>query len=243
MEEDNKTFYIKVSSDGPYLVFGNPPIDQEIIISNDNCNSWFYRKGLNFNTENKKDPVALCRCGKSKDKPFCDGSHKSVEWDSKETYNMCPYSEFAKKYEGPLYTLEDNEQFCTHAQFCLAYQGAWELVMMANNNKEEEILKHEVSHCPGGRLVLRNHETGKILEYPFPPSLGIIENPGMKISGPIWVKGGIRIESADNRTYEIRNRVALCRCGNSKNKPFCDGTHTKIKFNDGLPLDGNDKEW
>ena len=44
----------------------------------------------------------------------------------------------------------------------------------------------------------------------------------------------IRVESASGESYEIRNRQALCRCGASSNKPFCDGSHASIKFQDGL---------
>ena len=51
-----------------------------------------------------------------------------------------------------------------------------------------------------------------------------------RISGPIRVKGGVRLESTDGKLYETRNRVTLCRCGKSKNKPFCDATHVSIKF-------------
>ena len=54
-----------------------------------------------------------------------------------------------------------------------------------------------------------------------------------KVSGPLWVKGGVAIEASDGFAYETRNRVTLCRCGRSSNKPFCDGTHCKTKFNDG----------
>ena len=43
--------------------------------------------------------------------------------------------------------------------------------------------------------------------------------------GPIWVRGGIPVASADGKTYEVRNRLTLCRCGRSANKPFCDGSH------------------
>ena len=63
------------------------------------------------------------------------------------------------------------------------------------------------------------------------------------MSGPIWVKGGIRIEGADGKSYEIRNRVTLCRCGQSSNKPFCDGTHASMHFHDGLPLEKGKGEW
>jgi CDGSH-type Zn-finger protein len=47
------------------------------------------------------------------------------------------------------------------------------------------------------------------------------------------VRGGIEVHSADGRVYELRNRVALCRCGASGNKPFCDGSHVATGFNDG----------
>ena len=52
------------------------------------------------------------------------------------------------------------------------------------------------------------------------------------VSGPIWVRGGIPVVAADGHAYEIRNRVTLCRCGASSNKPFCDGSHASIKFSD-----------
>jgi CDGSH-type Zn-finger protein len=51
--------------------------------------------------------------------------------------------------------------------------------------------------------------------------------------GPLLVRGGIPVESEDGRPYEVRNRVTLCRCGHSRNKPFCDGTHDQIGFREG----------
>ena len=60
-------------------------------------------------------------------------------------------------------------------------------------------------------------------------SIGIVEDPAKRCSGPLWVLGGIAVESAGGEAYEVRNRVTLCRCGASKNKPFCDGTHKKTK--------------
>jgi hypothetical protein len=77
---------------------------------------------------------------------------------------------------------------------------------------------------------------GKPIEPPFIPSISLIEEPARKGSGPLWVKGGIPVESADGTTYEVRNRVTLCRCGASRNKPFCDGSHIPVHFDDGSPL-------
>ena len=48
------------------------------------------------------------------------------------------------------------------------------------------------------------------------------------------VRGGVRVESADGQSYEIRNRQALCRCGKSSNKPFCNGAHASVKYQDGI---------
>jgi CDGSH-type Zn-finger protein len=51
-------------------------------------------------------------------------------------------------------------------------------------------------------------------------------------AGPLWLRGGVQVIGADGFHYELRNRVTLCRCGASQNKPFCDGTHASIKFQD-----------
>ena len=56
-------------------------------------------------------------------------------------------------------------------------------------------------------------------------------DPVEDCSGPIWLRGGISLMSADGYRYEVRNRMTICRCGASKNKPFCDGSHASIKFN------------
>ena len=92
----------------------------------------------------------------------------------------------------------------------------------------------EANHCPAGRLVIHDKTTGKEIEEPLEPSIGMGEDPAMGCSGPLWVRGGIPIESANGKKYETRNRVTLCRCGASHNKPFCNGSHASIKFQDGM---------
>lgn len=236
-----ETFYIKIAADGPYLVYGNPPIDQEIIVPDREGVPWVYRKGTHY--DSSASPVALCRCGASKRKPFCDGSHKHVNWDPEETASKRPLLEDAEEYDGPTMVMADNEKYCAFARFCDAQGRVWNLVQTAETEEERELVRHEVGHCAAGRLVLYDKKSGKVFEPPFKPSIGIIEDPVIKVSGPIWVKGGIRIESADGLSYEIRNRVTLCRCGLSNNKPFCDGTHAAAHFNDGLPLEPKDEEW
>ncbi len=86
--------------------------------------------------------------------------------------------------------------------------------------------------CPSGRLVAWDRETKTEIEPEFEPSIGIVADPADGVAGPIWVRGGIPISGADGETYEIRNRVTLCRCGASANKPFCDASHASIGFAD-----------
>ena len=49
-------------------------------------------------------------------------------------------------------------------------------------------------------------------------------------NGPYIVNGQVELKDADGRAYPSKDRVALCRCGASTTKPFCDGTHSKIGF-------------
>ena len=66
---------------------------------------------------------------------------------------------------------------------------------------------------------------GEAIEPDLEKSIVVIEYPPRGEHGPLWVRGGIPVVSADGEPYEVRNRVTLCRCGKSENKPFCDGSH------------------
>ena len=54
----------------------------------------------------------------------------------------------------------------------------------------------------------------------------------VKHNGPLLVTGPFRLTDADGNEYELvaGKKYNLCRCGGSTNKPFCDGTHSKIGF-------------
>ncbi len=92
----------------------------------------------------------------------------------------------------------------------------------------------EAGLCPSGRLVAWDRYTKEPIEPDLEPSIGLVQDPAQGVSGPLWVRGGIPVYSADGYRYETRNRVTLCRCGASENKPFCDGSHAAIGFRDGL---------
>ncbi|MDR1760640.1 MAG: CDGSH iron-sulfur domain-containing protein [Fibrobacter sp.] len=225
-------FYILIEEDGPYLVFGQPPINQQIIAANADKEIWWYKEGKSFEAE---EHCALCRCGESDKKPFCSGKHKEIDWDptltAAEEFNL----DDAEMFEGPIVSLSDNEDFCAFARFCDAKGRIWNLVQRAETEEEIELVKREAAHCPAGRLIVWNNATGEALEPHFEPSIGLIQDPAIRVSGPIWVRGGIPIVSSGGKKFAVRNRVALCRCGKSEHKPFCNGAHASCKFQDGLP--------
>ena len=177
------------------------------------------------------EQYALCRCGKSKNAPFCDGSHVKTNFDGTEKASREKFEDRAELIEGPdLDLLDDNR--CAYARFCHKEDGqVWELTEESDNPEYRVEAIQAASECPAGRLVAYD-KTGKAIEPKYEPSIEILQDPSEEACGPIFVKGNISIESSDGRTYEIRNRVTLCRCGESRNMPFCDATHISIKFSD-----------
>jgi len=213
---------IEITKDGPYLVSGDLPLSEQHIVTNAEGESLDYREGKKYPSQSQ---YALCRCGQSANKPFCDGSHKKAQFDGTETASHQPYLEQAETIEGPTMVLTDQENLCAFARFCDPKGRIWNLVKQTDSAEARKLVEYEAGHCPAGRLVVWDRETGKPIEPKFKPSLGLIEDTDKKVGGPIWVRGGIPVISADGKTYEIRNRMTLCRCGRSDNKPFCNGSH------------------
>jgi CDGSH-type Zn-finger protein len=213
---------IKVSKNGPYLVSGKIPLTQQIISVDAEGTPNLWRAERTYPSGEK---CALCRCGQSKNKPLCDGTHVKVNFDGTETASNKPYAEQAKVIEGPSLRLRDDEELCASARFCHRAGGIWNLVPNSNDKEAKKAAIEEACDCPSGRLVIQDKDTKKVCEPPFEQSIGVIEDPQKGVSGPVWVRGGIPVEAANGKTYEIRNRVTLCRCGKSSNKPFCDSSH------------------
>jgi len=227
----SKAFKVTIIKNGPYLVSGKLPLSKEIIGTDKEGHSVKWIKGYHY--PNKKN-YALCRCGQSKNKPYCDGTHIKVAFDGTETASRKKYIEQSEKIAGPDLDLTDAQEFCALARFCHNKAGdVWELTENSSNRKSKKIAIKQACDCPAGRLVVWNKKTGKPIEQKFKPSISLVEDPKAKASGPIWLKGNVSLESSDGTRYEIRNRVTLCRCGKSKNKPFCDGSHISVGFNDG----------
>lgn len=228
--KDKTAHKITIMKNGPYLVEGGLPLANQHIVTNEGGESLEWREGKGFPSAEK---YHLCRCGQSAKKPFCDGTHNSIEFNEAETASRELYEQQAEDIIGPQMVLKDVENLCAFARFCDPGGRVWNLVKQTDQPQARNLVEHEAGHCPGGRLVVQDRATGESLEPIFEPSIGLVQDTAKKISGPIWVRGGIQIVGADGAKYEVRNRMTLCRCGASSNKPFCDGSHASIGFTDG----------
>ncbi len=223
----NKECKITIIENGPYIVTGNIPISEKIITPLGD-GTYEYKEGRELP---QAETYALCRCGQTSTPPFCDGSHVECEFDGRETASNTNYMDRIElKINGPEVDLLDDGR-CALARFCHRKKGdIWTLTSSHNPEDIEDVIIGAME-CPAGRLVAQDKD-GKILEEDFEPSIEILQDPEERVSGPIFVKGNVKIESAKGFTYEQRNRVTLCRCGESENKPFCDIMHVKTGFND-----------
>ena len=224
-----KNYAVKILLNGPYFVTGSLPLKKEIIISDGKDTSLEWGNGDSFPCQ---ESYALCRCGYSKNKPYCDSTHIEIGFDGTETAPQKNIFKNAEKTTGPDLILDDVEALCAAARFCHRAGGIWDLVEQPKIDDAKKTAIEEARDCPSGRLVVYDKKTKKALEPLLEPSISLIEDPEKKVSGPIWLKGDIPLQSSDGTSYEVRNRVTLCRCGGSGNKPFCDATHIELKFTD-----------
>ena len=175
--------------------------------------------------------VSLCRCGQSKNKPFCDVSHIAAGF-SGQNLEASQVRNTRKNYVGRKITVHDNRRMCSHSAECIqnlesvfdVTQRPW---INADGAKVDEIVR-VVKRCPSGALSYsidgveyRDHQDRE-------PKILVSRN------GPYLVTGGIELEGVTNWAEEAsQEHYALCRCGASENKPFCDGNHLRIRFQDG----------
>ncbi len=225
---------IIVTANGPYRVVGSVPLAQQVITPNRAGESWEWTQGRSFAAGPEYE---LCRCGHSGNKPFCDGTHLKIGFDGTETASRRPVARQSEVLTGPSLVLEDAENLCAFARFCDPGGKIWALLERSEEPSTRDLVIREAQHCPSGRLVLHERSSKAGFEPELPPSIGVVEDPALGCSGPLWVRGGVRIESADGKVYERRNRVTLCRCGASANMPFCNGSHASVRFDDGLARD------
>ena len=148
----------------------------------------------------------------------------SAKFDGNEVASKKIYAESLTTFETNKLKLDDAIELCDHSRFCRHAEGIRSL-MEKDTEESIALAKEEAANCPSGRLLLWDKKTGKSTERDYDKEIVILYDQGEKCKGPIWVKGGIAIESEDEELYEKRNRVTLCQCGKSGHKPFCDGRH------------------
>lgn len=191
---------IRVSTNGPYIVTGGVPLMVMEIANDDrgDCRSW--QKVREYPP--LREEYALCRCGHSKNRPFCDGTHAKVHFNGIETAGDEPYLENPPTViSGPELELADYEGLCAHARFCLRAGGIWNLTERSDIPDARDTAIDEACNCPpSGRLALRDRKSGEAIEPVFEKSIVVIENPARGGEhGPLWVRGGIcRVRRREN---------------------------------------------
>jgi CDGSH-type Zn-finger protein/truncated hemoglobin YjbI len=184
--------------------------------------------------------LALCRCGGSSMKPFCDGTHARIGFTDDKDPGRVP--DRRDSYPGQQVTILDNRGICQHSGLCTdrlatVFRAGQEPFVTPSGARMDEIIR-AVRDCPSGALSLAvdGREATELTDW------GNRRDAAIEITedGPYRVSGGVVIAGADGNPAE-RNEgasaehCALCRCGHSRNKPFCSGMHWYVNFRDPVP--------
>ena len=183
--------------------------------------------------------IALCRCGASKNKPFCDGTHGTIGFSSENKVaengdgsgEKKVIKDRRKNYAGKKITIHDNRRICSHAAECVnSLPSVFKLNTRPWIDPDattlEEII-NTIRKCPSGALSYSINGIEYRDQNERKPMVTVSKD------GPYVITGGIdligdNIQFGDGASKE---HYTLCRCGASSNKPFCDGMHKVINFN------------
>ncbi len=209
---------ITVAANGPFLVSGAIALFRRREVQSDlgEPMTWATTSALET-----KDRFALCRCGQSGSKPFCDGTRARVGFAADDVATGS-YDERADVVGGDVNVRYD-QTICVHAGFCgTTVTNVWEEAVKTGDTAALMHTIAMIEHCPSGALTYQLD--GADNEPLLPQAVAVINN------GPLWVTGPVPVTNSDGTTLEGRNRVTLCRCGSSGNKPLCDGSHKAAGF-------------
>ena len=171
--------------------------------------------------------VALCRCGGSANKPFCDGTHNTIGFTDGKAADRVP--DKRENYVGAGVTLHDNRGICAHMGYCTDQLPAvWRTgtePWIDPDGAAGERVAEQTRRCPSGAL---SHSVDGVehRDQERSPTIQVVA------AGPYFVTGGIELQHTEGGEGASREHYTLCRCGRSKNKPFCDGTHWYVDFTD-----------
>jgi len=181
--------------------------------------------------------MALCRCGQSRLKPLCDGTHAEIGFTSEKDPQRVP--DRRDTYIGQQVTILDNRGTCQHSGFCTdrlatAFRLGKEPFVMPSGGRMDEIIR-AVRDCPSGALSygFDGVEARDEVDYhdQREPTIEVSKDGPYRITGAILLYGGDGEEEARNDSASLEH-YALCRCGHSQNKPFCSGMHWYVEFED-----------
>ncbi|MFT4979737.1 MAG: CDGSH-type Zn-finger protein [Myxococcota bacterium] len=163
--------------------------------------------------------VYFCRCGKSTNAPFCDGTHKKVGFSG--ACEERPGKAVAT-WEGQTLRTFFNPNTCMHVFYCKPLKALREQEQAGDAAAAEEIIR-VIGLCPSGAL---SYELKADIEAPDTTPSG----PAVEVmeGGEIRLKGTFAINEP-LLERQSGDRATLCRCGMSKNKPWCDGRHKGLK--------------
>ncbi len=221
---------ITIRPNGPYKVEGDIPLVRKTQIVSE------FGEPLNWQKDGEQHPESpyfLCRCGGSDEKPFCDGSHKVNGFDGTETAKTDTFADRQKVDErGTGIVVKSDHSLCMNSGFC--GNRNTNIQRMVPHTEEPAVraeIMAMIDRCPSGTYSYSLTRDGEDIEADLPAQIAetvevTSEGP---IQGSLWVTGYIEVERSDQQPFEVRNRVTLCNCGESCNKPLCDGTHRRIQ--------------
>lgn len=167
-----------------------------------------------------KPAFSLCRCGHSANKPFCDGTHKTVGFDSRKLTDGGQNRRVA--YRRGRLTVFDNRGICSHAVHCTdelaqVFRRGGE-PWIDPTGAEEGAITAQVWRCPSGALSYAIDGV-EHRDQDRPAAILVAKN------GPYQVTGVVELKVEEWGEGASKEHYTLCRCGRSRNKPFCDGSH------------------
>ncbi|MGH8670937.1 MAG: CDGSH iron-sulfur domain-containing protein [Burkholderiales bacterium] len=173
--------------------------------------------------------VALCRCGGSKNKPFCDGTHGTNGFTDRKIADDTQNRRIS--YLGKRITIHDNRGICAHAGFCTdrlksVFRLRQEPWIDPDGATAEDIIE-TIKKCPSGALSYSIEN----VEYQYQDREPVVT---VTNDGPYAITGGIELIGMIFGEGASKEHYTLCRCGASKNKPFCDGSHWQAGFRDAV---------
>ena len=223
---DNEGVWIEVEANGPYIAHGPLAFVRKVQVVSEHGEPLTWRKDMVIATGATYE---LCRCGASSTWPFCDATHREIDFDGTEAADTDTVEERRQELPGAAgIVVYRDGSLCMESGFCGNRLASLpEMVTSTDESTVRGQVMAMIERCPSGAYMYALRRGGVDIEPDLPQQVAVVveitsEGP---IRGPLWVTGNVPIRRADGEPFQTRNRVTLCNCGKSGRKPLCDGTH------------------